>query len=75
VTAAVSEVVPSPDTAAEGDDSLSNARTEEVAADDATATCEGAAPLIVGEPLSEVDNLTAPIAAGTTGGGAYSYSC
>jgi hypothetical protein len=64
VTAAVSGEVLSPDVAAGGDDSLSNARTEEVVADDATATFEGAAPLTVGEPLSEVDNLTAPVLPG-----------
>jgi hypothetical protein len=55
----VSEEVLSPDAAAGGDDSLSNTRTEEVVADGATATIEGAALLTVGEPLSEVDNLTA----------------
>jgi hypothetical protein len=58
VTAAVSGEVLSLDAAAGGDDSLSNVRTEEGVADDAVATFEGGAPLIVGEPLSEVDNLT-----------------
>jgi hypothetical protein len=60
MTAAVTEEVLSHDAVAAGEDSLSNARTEEVAADDVTATFEGVAPL-VGEPLSEVGNLTAPV--------------
>jgi hypothetical protein len=61
MTAAVLEEVLSLDAAAGGEDSLSNARTEEVAADGAAATFEGAAPLMVGEPLSEVDNLTTSV--------------
>jgi hypothetical protein len=62
-TASNSEQELSFDAAAGGDDSLPNARIEEVAADDIAATIEGPAPLIVGEPLSEVDNLTAPVTA------------
>jgi hypothetical protein len=61
MTATASEEVRSLDAAAGGDDSLPNARIEEVAADDVAATIEGAAPLIVGESLSEVDNLTTPM--------------
>jgi hypothetical protein len=62
-TASTSERELSFDATAGGDGSLPIARIEEVAADDITATIEGAAPLIVGEPLGEVDNLTAPVTA------------
>jgi hypothetical protein len=60
-TAAASEEVLSLNAPAGGDGSLPSARIEEVASDDVAATIERAAPLFVGEPPSEVDNLTAPV--------------
>jgi hypothetical protein len=57
------EEPPALDALVGGDDSLPTARIEEVAADDVAATIEGAAPLVVGEPPSEVDNPTAPVLA------------
>jgi hypothetical protein len=60
-TATASEEVLSLNAAAGGDGSLSSARIGEVASDDVAATIERAAPLFVGEPPSEVDNLTAPV--------------